>query len=150
MTIDLLEAANRRALARQRIGDDYLRLATESLHELIVECGGQSQAAQLISLFYGRSTVQGTVSKALQGKPVKIRDQLRFAIHQLTCMDQSTSALRALVSELGVLPVYHDIMLIGGKYAFYVGVNMVAGKVRVEAIQNQKLISATLDKVEFI
>lgn len=119
----LLAEAESRASARQSMGDVYPKLCHASLQALVDECGGQKQAAKVITDYYGTPCSQGTISKALSGNPAQVRDRLRYAIHDLSQDRRSIAGQTAMINLYNKLPTYHDIIRSNepDKYGLYIG-----------------------------
>tara|TARA_Y100000588_G_scaffold127589_1_gene139821 strand:+ start:8048 stop:8530 length:483 start_codon:yes stop_codon:yes gene_type:complete len=121
----LLAEAESRAAARESMGEIYPKLCHASLQALVDECGGQKQAAKVITDYYGTPCSQGTISKALSGNPSTVRDRLRYAIHGLSHDRRSIAGQTAMINLYNKLPTYHDIIrrtqLNEAEYGLYIG-----------------------------
>ncbi len=128
MTINpILEKAREVESQHNRIGEHYQTLSKVSLKLLVKECGGQSNAAEIIRCFYGIKKCQGTISKALQGGSSATRHELRIAIDCLLPKDYPVQVTRQVLAHLGSFPRYHDIFKCQDRYVLYADCVMVAG-----------------------
>ena len=143
----ILEKARERDASRKRIGERYKELSNLSLQLLVKECGGQSNAAEIIACFYGNKKVQGTVCKALKGGGYQTRHELRMAIDFLSFKEHAAEIMRQVMSHLGNFPVYHDILKHQDRYVLYVDSIMVATVCHVVVI-NQDGKTETLRLVD--
>lgn len=143
----ILEKARERQAQRNRLGELYPELSKLSLQLLIKECGGQTNAAEIIRCFYGIRKCQGTISKAVHGDSSQTRQELRIAIDFLSFKEHAAEVVRQVVSHFGSFPVYHDILKYQDRYVLYVDSIMVAGVCHVVVI-NQKSETETLRLVD--
>ncbi|UTZ44553.1 hypothetical protein [Vibrio campbellii] len=123
----ILEKAKRRAASRKRIGYEYKILTKLSLRMLIDECGGQANAAEIISCFYGIKKWQGTISKALRKGCTLTHYELRVAVDFLSFRQHAAEVMHIVMAHFGSFPVYHDILKHQDRYVIYVDSIIVTG-----------------------
>lgn len=122
----ILEKARMRDASRKLIGECYNELSRLSLKLLVKECGGQSNAAEIIACLYASKKSQGTLCKALKSGGDQTRNELRIAMDLLSQKEYTTEIMSQLVAHLGSLPIYHDILSYQDRYVLYVDSIMIS------------------------
>ncbi|HCG7330539.1 hypothetical protein P3551_23010 [Vibrio parahaemolyticus] len=143
----ILEKAKQRAASRKRIGEEYKALTRLSFNMLIDECGGQSNAAEIISCFYGIKKWQGTVSKARKRNCGRTRHELRIAVDFLSFRQHAAEVMHIVMAHFGNFPVYHDILKHRDRCVIYVDSIMISGVCSVVVV-NQEGKTETLPLAE--